>query len=123
MDGRIVGVTENLARTMFKLNPAYEVVKCNVNEKVVDIGLTNGLIPVNFKFPRSIIDDIINDAVSVSDVMSKCSNGHHSDDSHKESFEAPSEDSEPQDNNSGDEANLEKAEPVKKPKRKLRKHK
>lgn len=75
MDGRIVGVTENLARTMFKLNPAYEVEKCNVNAKVVEIGLTNGLIPINLKFPRSIIDDIINQEISVSDVMDKCTKG------------------------------------------------
>ena len=114
MDGRIVGVTENLARTMFKLNPAYEVEKCNVNAKVVEIGLTNGLIPINLKFPRSIIDDIINQEVSVADVMDKCTKGSSHD------F-VPSEDEKINDVNTDEDAPEKEEKPKQKSKR-IKKH-
>ena len=71
MDGRVLNVTEDLVRKMFHLNPAYEVSKFNINEKTASIDLDNGLIPISIKIPRNIIDGVLEQEVSIADVMAK----------------------------------------------------
>lgn len=75
MDGRIVGATEDLTRRLFHLNPAYEVEKCSANAKTVTIEVSNGLIPVTCKFPRSFIDSILEGAEISEETLAKFSAG------------------------------------------------
>lgn len=59
MDGRIVGVTEELVRKVYKLNPAYEPIQCNVKRDTVEMEMTNGLISIKVKMPRDIIEGVL----------------------------------------------------------------
>lgn len=59
MDSRIIKVTENLMRKHYKLNPDYEVQTCNVKKSTVEMTMHNGLVELKAKFPRTMIEDII----------------------------------------------------------------
>ena len=92
MDGRIVGATEDLTRRLFHLNTAYEVEKCSANAKTVTIEMSNGLIPVSCKFPRSFIDSILEGEAISDEILAKFSAGE------KELEEEEEQDSEEEEN-------------------------
>ncbi len=59
MDSRIIEVTQNMMRKLYKLGEDYEPITCNVKKNAVEMVMSNGLIELKAKFPRSIIEDNI----------------------------------------------------------------
>lgn len=112
MDGRIVGATEDLTRRLFHLNPAYEVEKCSANAKTVTIEMSNGLIPVTCKFPRSFIDSILEGAEISEETLAKFSAGANEPEDSEEDNE---EENDIEDNESEEQ---EEQEPEEEPKTK-----
>lgn len=59
MDSRIIEVTENMMRRLYHLGADYTPSTCNVKASTVEMDMSNGLITLKAKFPRSIIEDNI----------------------------------------------------------------
>lgn len=59
MDSRIVQVTENMMRRLYHLGTDYVPSTCNIKASTVEMDMSNGLITLKAKFPRSIIEDNI----------------------------------------------------------------
>lgn len=57
MDSRIIEVTQNMMRKLYKLGEDYEPITCNIKKNAVEMVMSNGLIELKAKFPRSIIED------------------------------------------------------------------
>jgi len=48
-----------MMRKLYKLGEDYEPITCNVKKNAVEMVMSNGLIELKAKFPRSIIEDNI----------------------------------------------------------------
>lgn len=59
MDSRIIEVTEKMMRKLYKLGGDYTPRTCNVKANTVEMVMSNGLIELKAKFPRTIIEDNI----------------------------------------------------------------
>jgi hypothetical protein len=59
MDGRILTATEAMMRRLYCLNSDYVSRQCNVKASTVEMEMSNGLIVLKAKFPRSLIEDNI----------------------------------------------------------------
>lgn len=57
MDERILSVTENLMRKIYKLHDSYKSVGFSVKPNTVEMAMSNGLIDIKVKFPRQLIED------------------------------------------------------------------
>ena len=110
MDGRIVGATEDLTRRLFHLNPAYEVEKCSANAKTVTIEMSNGLIPVTCKFPRSFIDSILEGAEISEETLAKFSAGANEPEDSDEDEKDESKDIEEEDTEEQEEEDTQEIE-------------
>ena len=71
MDSRIIEVTQNMMRKLYKLGEDYEPITCNVKKNAVEMVMSNGLIELKAKFPRSIIEDNIALMESESEIWGK----------------------------------------------------
>lgn len=59
MDSRIIEVTQNMMRRLYHLGMDYVPSTCNIKSSTVEMEMSNGLITLKAKFPRSIIEDNI----------------------------------------------------------------
>lgn len=59
MDSRIIEVTESMMRRMYHLREDYVTNTCNIKASTVEMEMSNGLVTLKAKFPRSIIEDNI----------------------------------------------------------------
>lgn len=59
MDSRIIEVTQNMMRRLYHLGMDYVPSTCNIKSSTVEMEMSNGLITLKAKFPRSIIEDSI----------------------------------------------------------------
>ena len=60
MDSRILEVALDMVVKMYKLNDDYVTKTCNIKANSVEVEMTNGLVDLKVKMPRSIIEDRIN---------------------------------------------------------------
>lgn len=61
MDGRIIDVTDKLMRDTFKLSSNYVAQSCSVKANSVDIVMSTELIELKAKFPRQLIEDLVDE--------------------------------------------------------------
>jgi hypothetical protein len=59
MDGRILTATEAMMKRLYNLNSDYVSRQCSVKSSTVEMEMSNGLIVLKAKFPRSLIEDNI----------------------------------------------------------------
>lgn len=59
MDSRIIEVTEKMMRKLYRLGGDYNPKTCNIKTNTVEMVMSNGLIELKAKFPRSIIEENI----------------------------------------------------------------
>jgi hypothetical protein len=59
MDGRILTATEAMMKRLYHLNSDYVSRQCSVKSSTVEMEMSNGLIVLKAKFPRSLIEDNI----------------------------------------------------------------
>jgi hypothetical protein len=69
MDERILSVTENLMRRIYKLRDSYKSTNFSVKNSTVSMTMSNGLITVTAVFPRTLIEDNLD--VDVEDIYTE----------------------------------------------------